>query len=601
MTGPDAGNRAGVEKKTKRDKETKRLGAFYGIMALPLLLLGIVEAWHKRGYYTTDAISYLDISRAIPRHDWRMVFNSLWSVGYPFLISVIRPLFPATAQGEWNAIHVLNLLILLFSYGTFLYLLRSIQAGWAAAPAEERLAKEQFFFFAGYCIFVCTELCINAPSRVSPDPLVDGMFFAAVATMIQLIRNPSPMRAAILGVILGLGYLAKTIFLPISAIILLVTVCALLQKRHKRALLFPVAAGVVLAAIAIPYAAGLSWALGRWTFGESGSLNYNFHVNLLPRYTNWQGGPAANGTPIHPTHLLLNDPPFFEFAEPFHNTYPPFGNAAYWYEGYRHFWSAKYQAIATVRNLFYLAGILKKLPIAYAIAGVVLVLVLRRRLRREWLKRITALWPLFLPPLLAVGLYVLSHLEDRYLAGYLATLALAPFAALGAAQLNLSRTLRRSIIAVLALGATATFAMVNGPAVARAIHHKSSSDDPEWKLAAYLRQAGLKPGDKVGAIGGPNAECTWAYLDQLRIVAEVGGRPYDPHPGPHDRWWSNRNNEPDDAVQKFWSSSPETQAKIMQMFQQAGAVAVISPPQPAQELLPGWQKEPAGDTWVYRF
>ena len=46
----------------------------------------------------------------------------------------------------------------------------------------------------------------------------------------------------------------------------------------------------------------------------------------------------------------MKNPDFFEFGEPYHNTYPPFANAVYWYQGYRHFWSPKYQAAAIARN-----------------------------------------------------------------------------------------------------------------------------------------------------------------------------------------------------------------------------------------------------------
>src|SRR5580658_3122539 len=60
--------------------------AFYEIaVSVLVLILGALEGWYRRTDFSTDAISYLDISRAIPLKDWKMIFNPLWSVGYPLL------------------------------------------------------------------------------------------------------------------------------------------------------------------------------------------------------------------------------------------------------------------------------------------------------------------------------------------------------------------------------------------------------------------------------------------------------------------------------------------------------------------------------------
>ena len=571
------------------------------ILGLLVVTLGAIEGWYKRTFYTTDAISYLSVSRAISNHEWKSAFNGLWSSGYPFLIAIVRPLFPSTAQGEWLAIHVLNLLILIFTYIAFLYLLKGFSPDLEEHANGDLGAQETFLLLAGYCIFVCAELCMNGASRVSPDPLVDGLFFAALGTLIRLIRQPAVFLATLLGVILGIGYLVKAIFLPLSVIILLVTALALGRTTGKIKL--SAIALAVFLVFSIPYIVGLSWSVGRFTTGETGSLNYAFHVNLLPRWTNWEGGPQGYGMPIHPTRLLMKNPDLFEFAGPFHDTYPPFGHIAYWYEGYRHFWSPKYQVIAIVRNLYYLVLILVKQPITYAIVSVVVVLLLAFPFRKAWVARTYAYWPFFVPPLMAIGLYVWVHLEDRYLVGYLATLGVLPFVSLCASQSRLSSRLRLGVIATLALATVASLATKDGTAFRRAIHHQPYTIDPQWKLAASLQQVGLKPGDDVAAIGGPNAECTWAYADGLHIIAELGGGPYDPHPrGGHEHWWSNRNDAPPDAsTQKFWDSPPELQAKILDLFRKTGAVAVIVGSKPSAVRAPGWRQVSGTESWIYQF
>jgi hypothetical protein len=273
------------------------IAPFYtaGVTCL-IMVLGALEGWFKRTDFSTDAISYLDISRAIPAHDWKMVFNPLWSVGYPLLLALLRPLFPATPTGEWVAIHVLNFAIFIGAWLAFLYLLRSFDLSHNSLTAQEGVQRRTFVFLAGACIFVSIQLCIDSVSRVGPDLLVTAFFFAATAMVVRLTARSSYGLAVLLGVVLGLGYWTKGIFLALALTLLAVAAAALFFR--KRSILPIILSAVVFAAMVIPYAAGLSWSFGHFTLGESGPLNYAFHVNYLPRWTNWQGEP---GRPRH-TH-----------------------------------------------------------------------------------------------------------------------------------------------------------------------------------------------------------------------------------------------------------------------------------------------------------
>ena len=197
----------------------------------------------------------------------------------------------------------------------------------------------------------------------------------------------------------------------------------------------------------------------------------------------------------------------------------------------------------------------------------------------------------------------LGHLEDRYLAGFLATLGALPFVSLCASISQLPSRLRVGVIATLALATLASLATKDATAFRRAIHHQPYTIDPQWKLAASLQQVGLKPGDNVAAIGGPNAECTWAHADGLHIVAELGGGPYDPHPrGGHEHWWSNRKDfSPDASTQKFWESPPEQQVKILNLFREGWSRCCNR----RFQTIPGprtWMEKVSGtESWIYQF
>ena len=90
-----------VKEHTFRDRWDKLelpVSLLYVLLALPVLLLGAIEGWYERTFYTTDAISYLDISRAIPRHEWKLVFNPLWSQVIRFLSRSCERSFPRTRR-----------------------------------------------------------------------------------------------------------------------------------------------------------------------------------------------------------------------------------------------------------------------------------------------------------------------------------------------------------------------------------------------------------------------------------------------------------------------------------------------------------------------
>ncbi len=557
-----------------------------------ILLLGALEGWFKRTDFSTDAISYLDISRAIPVHEWKMVFNPLWSVGYPLLLAVLRPLFPQTPDGEWLAIHALNFAIFIGAWLAFLYLLRSFDPLYEAYSEEDAARRRKFVFLAGACIFASIQLCIDSVSRVGPDLLVSTFFFVGTAMVVRLLTKSSYRLAISLGVVLGLGYWTKGIFMALAGTLLVVLAAALFFR--KRSFVPVILSAAIFAAMVLPYAMGLSWSCGHFTLGESGPLNYAFHVNYLPRWTNWQGEPGGLGTPIHPTHQLMKNPDLFAFAEPYHNTYPPFGNVVYWYQGYRHFWNAKNQAVGIGRDLVALAQVFVKQPIFYAVFLSVILIFRAVPDRGKWLRTAAHFWHFYLAAVVGVLLYVQVHLEDRYLGSFFAVLCLLPFATLAMVRAMPSRKAQAWILAVMGTGAILNYAVVDRDVLAHIHSHYTYAEDPQWKLGLALEREGLKPGDAVGVVGGPNAACTWAYIAHLRIVAELGGEPYDQHHPLPETLQS--------VVGKFWNSSLASQQQIVSLFHQAGATAVIAAAKPAGvETLRGWKQLPGTDTWIYRF
>lgn len=578
-----------------------RIRALNISMVVLLAVLGVAEGWTRDPLLASDAISYLDISRAISHFDWRMAFNPFWGFGYPLLLAMVRPLFPATPQGEWNMIHVLNLAIFLATWAAFLFLLRSLPVGSGGGSPQEANRNRVFLKLAAFAIFLALALCMNGVSSVEPDLLVACIFLFSLGLMLRLVNAPTSGRAAILGLvlglILGLGYWVKNIGWPLALIVLVTGLVALYRKRRGiRPILLAFGVFVLVSA---PYVAGISHAYGQFTLGLSGPLNYSFDVDLLPHWTNWQGGPLPiYGTPVHPTRQVMSDPNLFVFGEPFHSTYPPFSHIAYWYKGFHQFFNPKLQAIAILRAGYQFVKILFGQPMLYAAVGALLLLwvgLKDREEKREWLRRLRGLWPMYTPAIVAVAIYLLVHVEPRYVVGFFLVLYIVPFLAFARGGKLPSSKSQAWALAVLAVGVVLNLAIVDRAAFENVARGDYYTDNPEWVLAGYLRQQGFKPGEKVAAVGGPNAYCEWAYLDRLRIVAEMGGNPYDQR---HPEKTSLQATT--SQIREFWDD-PALRQQVLEHFRQAGAAAVIAPAKPVGLKVAGWTQAPLGKVWVYQY
>lgn len=95
---------------------------------LLVMFLGAWQSVYGRTEYLGDWIFYLNVSRAVSRFDWKVIFDPMWSPGYPALIALARVIAPHTPLGEWCAIAVLNWLIFVGAFGCRQYLISQFLA-----------------------------------------------------------------------------------------------------------------------------------------------------------------------------------------------------------------------------------------------------------------------------------------------------------------------------------------------------------------------------------------------------------------------------------------------------------------------------------------
>jgi hypothetical protein len=567
------------------------------VAAIFVIGLAALEDWYGRFDYGADGVAYLDLSQAVGRGDWHMAMSPFWSVGYPAVLASARWMFPPGPLGEWTALRVVNLLCFLGTYLSFLACLAASTryAAWVNRREDEG-AGRPFVFVIGTAFFLLFQIGNGCVSRVTPDLLVSGVFFLANALALRFVLKPTVPTSLGLGLVLGFGFVVKEIFMALSVVIFSIVILNLFWRRPSDrglALTRLGAAFLGFALLVVPCVAATSAALGRFTLGETGSLNYAWLVNDLPHGTQWQGGPPPLGQPIHPTKMLMSDPPVFSFSEPYHVTYPPIYDQFYWYDGYHKFFSLGNQLKALKKNSLdflktFTPGphlVVKSLA---EIAALLFWLVLIPGCRVEWFRRVMALWPAYLPALAGIFVYMIVVVEARYITSFLTILATMPFLALYVPTELAPRKLGYTIAGLVVLMAAGILGYQKQVMFHRAWNNQPYTTDAQWKRAFYLIQAGLQPGDKVAsvAVNENGAFCTYAHASGVHIVAQMGNNTVDP-----------LDQEKDFAL---FADNPDVQQSVFNAFKQAGAVMVIVVDVERPLQGPGWEQVPGTRTWVHR-
>lgn len=518
--------------------------------------LAAIDAWAGRYEMTHDGISYLDMSDALLRGDWAGAVNGHWSPLYSWLLAAARWIVGTGAQWEFPLVHAVNLLVFLAALVAFDFFLRELlryrrDAGAASAPAWVIAS-------VGYVIFLWSSLNLIGTAFVAPDFAVATFAYLAAGLVVRCRREPHELVPwAVLGIALGMGYLAKAPMFPLGLVFLALAVVP--QPRTIRVRHLLTRAGVALAVfllVAGVHVAGLYATKGRLTLGDSAWLNYLWHVNRVG-VLHYQGGRPDIGTPVNPTRVIFDNPTAYEFAGPVVATYPPWFDPAYWYQGLRprldpkgHLitarWSLRLYSAEHALRHWLPSGVLLLLVAAY--------LWWRRWWSAEALARHAVLW---VAGATALTMYALIHLESRYIAPFVTLLWLGVVTGV---RLPAGRQVIRTagVVLVTVLVVHGALVMVMAVRHVAVIRHDlitqlpSRRADVHWRVAQALRQMDMRPGDRV-AVVGPGIRAYWARLARLRIVAEVPA-------------WEE---------QKFWTADPHTRQAILDRFAAAGAKVVV--------------------------
>jgi hypothetical protein len=508
--------------------------------------LGLAQIISARNTVGPDARSYLELARAILRHDWAMTVNAYWSAVYPWLLAAVLGVFKPSLRWEFPVAHALAFPVLLACIAAFEFFWTSVlQArqltGDRLGLTSPSLTSAQMWAL-GYSLFIWMVVG-DLITAINPDLCMTTMILLDAGIFVRIADGQRDRRSLYFwfGVCLGVGYLVKAILFPMGLVFLAMMIVVCRRELRERISSFALAL-LMFVAIASPQIILLSRAKGRLTFSDTGKLNFAWYTYGLP-LRDWQGEPAGSGTPVHPTRKIYDHPAVYEFNGPIRSSYPPWYDPTYWNEGLSPVLRLAVVAKHALHETFE-AGLNLVEPKAWAVG---MFLILLGCDVGETLLGIAACWYLLATSAIAFGLYCLTLVQSRYLSPWL---ILIWGAVLGGVRLR--RKTAPLYGPLTTLGSFALVASIGYLVYGESVHGFHNDASAEYATAEGLQKMGLRPGENVGAIGFDN-DAHWAYLARLNIVAEINT----------------------DETCLFWSEPATVQAEILGKFAQAGASAVV--------------------------
>jgi hypothetical protein len=518
----------------------------------------LAQAIVYRDWVNADSTSYLDMSDGVTTGEWSRLVNATWSPLYPALVGVVR-LFSSSPAWDFPAAHLINFLSFLFAFAAFEYLLRALLPDRGDAVADGPAPLPPLLLTAvGYALFLWASIGMTSLMKPTPDLLMSAFLYLAVGLLLRIGAGRDDARTcALLGVVLGLGYLAKAFMFPLGIVMLGMTLLfgGSVAQRVRR----PSIAGAVMLLVAAPYIVAVSTLAGHPTFGDAGKvvhLTYVDHANP-PGFWTWRND--ASGRLERPARRIFSNPTVYAFPQS-----APSVTRSVWYDpalgarglrtGFR-LWSQVEAVRASLR--VYRDVVLET---AALLVAIVLLAVAARG--RGVVAAIGTAWPAWVTSVAALAAYALIHVETRYIGPLFLMLWLALLVGFRPAR-PLPPTLTRAAAVVIVLN----LAIITG------IYARRDYDDNRGKTelgdleaGRALNALGIAPGSRVARINYVVAD-GWARLGRVSIIAEV-----------------QRSH-----VDAFWKAAPDVRRQVLDSLAATGARAAVAHLQPKYGALSeGW-------------
>ena len=383
-----------------------------------------------------------------------------------------------------------------------------------------------------------------------------------------------------LGLVLGLGYLSKSFMFSMALVFL--GLAWLVQGRTRKSVSRTGLALGVFLLISLPFILLISEKKGMLTIGEAGTVTYVRYVNGIP-FPHWQGDLLRGVVPVHPSRIVHQSPPVYEFGEPIGGTYPISTDPSYWYEGIE----PRLDFPGLLARL--LNSGLDYMEIFFQAQGflfaAVLAMYLMARKQTITILEVLQRWALVIPALIAFGLYGMVLVAGRYIGVFVLLFWTDILANIWLSDAGENRKWIRVLGSLAAFGLLVNIVLFNLDGFGRLNQLPASGVEAQaapaarpLEVAQMLQELGINPGDKVGVIGYAY-DSFWARLARVRIVAEMLEA---------------------DAID-FWHADKALQQGVLQAFFDAGVKAVVAEYVPDDAALSGWQRVGDSNYHIYLF
>jgi hypothetical protein len=531
-------------------------------------LFALIVCWLARFEIGPDGVSYLDMGDEYWRGNWHAALNAYWSPLYGWLTGLIFRLTKPAMRWEYPEVHFLNFVIFmaaLFSFEFFWRVLLESRTGEIWTGASRRYAWILGYSMFGIFYFGCELkqfLGVDELATVTPDLLVAALGYLAFGLVLRFSAGRLGVGSScMIGVTLGVAYLAKAVMFPFGLIVL----ATMFGVSWKRRAGFRQAGVALLCFLAIsaPFIALLSWNNHHLTFGDSSKPNIAWHVNGgWPSRIHWQGAGAERKQPQHPTRKIMRWPEVYEFGAPVPGTYPVWYDPTYWWAGADSKLHPSREIVRVVQNMANFGAYLIMPPVMLT-AVVLMIFLLSDQIRDSWRQLIRFL-PILAPSIALMLIYWMIVWWPRYISWVM----LSGFGCL-IASVSISAEAQR--VRVLR-AASLTLGVILIGVVPLDLNNDrldGGISAQDVKAAEQLRAMGLEPGSRVAVIGDGFTQQYWARLDRVEIVAEVP-----------------RTLKTGDSASAFWSSGIDGEQAVLNALKSTGANAAVAE-MPPKVLPPG--------------
>jgi hypothetical protein len=536
-----------------------------------VIIIVACQLWVVRYCIDADGTAYVDVARSWLSGNWAHALNAYWSPLYIWLVAGALAVFSPSAHWELPLIHAIDFLGFILAFLAWEWL-SSEWERWQGAAAQPMLTD-----IAGYCVVLWAGLRMSGIGWFNnADIIVMAVLIACTAILIRVRRMvASGKDFIILGLLLGMGFLAKTAFSVVIPAFFVALGLILRSWLDRRIALTALVTFIVIA----PFVAALSIVHGRFTMGDSGRINYSWQVTGISvegyKENAYLPGPEIR----HPISVLLKDPRVLSFEQHLVGTLPVHSDVSWWCEGYP-------VRFNKARQLMILWSNIKFSIYAFRCPAVFLLLLCLPFAGLAIMRRFARIWFLWAPGLVLAASYCFVFSDFRYLAGSYALLGFSLIAAAWDVKLP-PRLVSIGMFAIPLLTVALTMGSSFRQLPRQLIGDVTGSRMP-WgytnvQVAETMQRSGLKPGDRVAYIGFSlgaahvgleRAQIVAMIPEQVRHDDTVSGRPlmFD-FPRPHD----------------FWRRNPADQERVFAAFRSVGAKWVFADTVPKGSDTKGWQ------------